>query len=283
MLLTLGPHSCTRDHGYVRDLDLVGPDVDELTIDAGAVRGIAPLAAVRIAMALAAARARGCRARVEPPADPGVRSTFDAYSIPAPMTAADARIGGPGSEVILPCTSLARPAETDLLEYRLVEPLGGHFNEVVAVRKAVLTAIGELSQNAVEHGASRRGSLVAIARRESRGVGTVSLAIGDLGVGVPDHIRRTQPRYVLDHHAIGRALEEGVSGTRGAAHRGYGFYWVLLDSLTSASTAAEMVIRSGRGTFRRRMVDGRCQDDGWESAPIAGTWIAYEWTTVVEA
>lgn len=183
--------------------------------------------------------------------------------------------------MLLPCTALTRVAEVDRVAERLTEPLVDHFTDVAVVQDAVLMAFDELCQNAIEHGAGRSGCVAAMARSARDGVGRVALGIGDLGVGIPDHIRRTQPGIVLDHHAIGRALEEGVSGVRGSVHRGYGFQWVLRESLASAASAAEMVIRAGNGTFRRRIVDGRHDDHGWESTPVVGTWIVHEWTTVL--
>jgi hypothetical protein len=76
-------------------------------------------------------------------------------------------------------------------------------------------------------------------------------------------------------------LEEGVSGTRGQNHRGFGFHWVLRESLVSAATGAEMFIRAGEGTFRRRIVDARHDDHGWDSPPVRGSWISCEWSTVL--
>ena len=283
MRLTLGAKTCERDQGYVDALDRVGPEVRDLEIDATAVRAISPLAAVRIAMVARAAQSRGCTVDLLLPDDPETRGAFNAYSMLEPFRPADARIGTPGSEIVLPCTSLQKLTEVDLLANLLVEPLIDHFADVAVVQDAVLMAFGELCQNAIEHGASPSGCLVAMARGQADGVGKVALGIGDLGVGIPDHIRRTQPDYVVDHHAIGRALQEGVSGTEGQAHRGYGFHWVLRESLVSAATAAEMVLRAGGGTFRRRIVDARFDDHGWDSNPVPGTWIAHEWTTVLGA
>jgi hypothetical protein len=281
MRLDLGRMACVRDHGYVEELDRIDLGAGELRIDAGAVRAVSPLAPVRLAMVVDAAKARGCEIDLSMPADPAAREVFKAYSILRPSKAEDARIGPPGSEVIVGCTRLEQLTEVDLLANVLVGPLVDHFSDVAVVQDAVLMAFSELCQNAIEHGSNPAGCLVAMSRGERDGVGRVSLGIGDLGIGIPDHIRGTQPRYVVDHHAIGRALEEGVSGTRGQDHRGFGFHWVLRESLISAATGAEMFIRAGRGTFRRRMVDGRHDDHGWDSALVHGTWIACDWSTVL--
>jgi len=183
--------------------------VDDLEIDASGVRAVSPLAAVRIAMLMGVARVRGCKVEFVEPEDPVARATFDAYSMLEPIDAADLRIDRPVSGVILPCTSLRQIREIDRIADQLIEPLVDHFADAAVVQDAVLMAFDELCQNAMEHGTSPSGCVVAMARSAIDGVGKISMSIGDLGIGIPDHIRRTQPGIVLDHHAIGRALEEG--------------------------------------------------------------------------
>lgn len=50
----------------------------------------------------------------------------------------------------------------------------------------------------------------------------VVVAIADLGVGIPEHLRQQYPEWHDDAFAIGQALEYGVTGT-GDPHRGTGF------------------------------------------------------------
>jgi hypothetical protein len=65
---------------------------------------------------------------------------------------------------------------------------------------------------------------------------TVSLAVGDLGIGIPEHVRRQFPEYD-DMFAIARALEPGVSGT-GDRYRGNGFAETFETALISSASAA---------------------------------------------
>ena len=183
------------------------------------------------------------------------------------------------SDVIVPPTRLVEPTEVDRLADKMFQPLIEHFDDVAVVRDAVLMAVSELCQNGVEHGVNPSGCVVAASRGEANGMTTVMLGIGDRGDGIPDHIRRSHPELLVDEHAIGQALQEGVSGTN-RPDRGYGFSWVLKETLSSAASSAEMFIRAGQGTFRREIVDARVKDDGWRSAFTKGTWIACDWTTI---
>lgn len=268
-----------RDYGYVAQLDVSCESKREVILDARALRRLEPLAAVRIAMFLDEQRTAGRAVEVVEPEDPATRRAFGAFAITEPRSSENSRAGEDDDEVILGCTRLRELTDVDLLANALLDPLVDHFDDVAVVRDAVLMAFGELCQNAVEHGAGPSGCLVAASRGESEGTSKMMLGIGDLGVGIPDHLRRTHPELTLDEHAIGQALQEGVTGT-GKGHRGYGFHWVLRETLVSAATGAQMFIRSGKGSFRREIVDARHVDHGWGSTPTRGTWIAHEWTTV---
>lgn len=250
-----------------------------MTIDAQRLRQMDPLAAVRIAMFLEEQRASGRTVEVLEPKDSVARDSFRAFAITGPLPVARSRPGDADADVVLPCTRLSEPTDVDQLANVLVDPLVDHFDDVAVVRDAVLMAISELCQNAVEHGASPAGCVVAASRATSEGASKMLLGIGDTGIGIPDHLRQAHPEFTLDEHAIGQALEEGVTGT-GKGDRGFGFDWVLRESLVSAATGAQMFIRSGRGSFRREIVDARHLDHGWAAPPTRGTWIAHEWTTV---
>lgn len=276
--IELPARTAGRDYGYVAQLDVSCESEREVILDARALRRLEPLAAIRIAMFLDEQRAAGRAVEVVEPEDQATRRAFRAFAITEPLPPQDSR-PGEDDEVILGCTRLAELTDVDLLVNALLDPLVDHFDDVAVVRDAVLMAFGELCQNAVEHGASPSGCLVAASRAESEGTSKMMLGIGDRGIGIPDHLRRTHPDLTLDEHAIGQALQEGVTGT-GKGHRGYGFHWVLRETLVSAATGAQMFIRSGKGSFRREIIDARHLDHGWGSTPTRGTWIAHEWTTV---
>ena len=271
-----------RDHGYAEELDVHLQDADEIVVDAGGIVGLHPLCAVRLALWIESQREAGRNVEVREPLDEATCRTFRAFGLGGAIGGIDGALGEDGAEVIVSPTRLVELTEVDALADRLAQPLIDHFDDVAAVRDAVFMAFSELCQNAVEHGANSAGCVVAAARGEVEGMGQMMLGIGDLGVGIPEHIRGAHPEFAVDEHAIGMALQEGVSGTP-RRDRGYGFSWVLKETLSSAATSAEMFIRAGQGAFRREIVDARVKDHGWRAGPTRGTWIGCEWTTVGRA
>jgi hypothetical protein len=144
-------------------------------------------------------------------------------------------------------------------------------------------AIGELCDNALQHGRNELGAYIAADRviepqRELR------LAIADLGIGIPEHIRGQHPEWQDDTAAIARALEPGVTGT-GDPDRGNGFAEVFHEALETdlvrAMSAAQIDIRSSKGRVAVKVVGGTKQADGQRiPEPRRGTWITYTITTV---
>lgn len=268
-----------RDHGYAAELDTDPQDTAEITLDAGDLVGLHPLFAVRLALWIERQQQAGRSIEVKEPLEEATRRNFRAFRLGKAIDGIDKALGEDDAEVIVRPTRLVELTEVDGLADRLLQPLIDHFDDVAVVRDAVLMAIGELCQNAVEHGTSPAGCVVAASRGEIDGMSKVMLGIGDRGVGIPGHIRGSHPELVVDEHAIGRALEEGVSGTQ-RQDRGYGFSWVLKETLASAAASAEMFIRAGQGAFRREIADARVKDHGWKSASTQGTWIPCEWTTI---
>jgi hypothetical protein len=268
-----------RDHGYAAELDADHQDADAITLDASHLVGLHPLFAVRLALWIERQQQAGRSVEVKEPLDKATHRDFRAFRLGKPIGGIDAALSESDAEVIVRPTRLVELTEVDGLADKLLQPLIDQFDDVAVVRDAVLMAISELCQNAVEHGTSLAGCVVAASRGEVDGMSRIMLGIGDRGVGIPEHIRGSYPELVVDEHAIGQALEEGVSGTQ-RQDRGYGFSWVLKETLSSAASSAEMFIRAGQGAFRREIVDARVKDHGWKTASTQGTWIACEWTTV---
>jgi anti-sigma regulatory factor (Ser/Thr protein kinase) len=268
-----------RDHGYAAELDADLDGVDEVILDAGGLVGLHPLFAVRLALWTERQQQRGCSVEIKEPEDGETRRCFRAFRLGKGIGGVGQALVEDDPDVIMRPTRLSELTDVDELADRLLQPLIDHFDDVAVVRDAVLMAISELCQNAVEHGASDAGCVVAAGRGKADGLSQIMLGIGDYGIGIPEHIRRSHPEFVVDKHAIGQALQEGVSGTQ-RPDRGYGFSWVLKETLSSAASSAEMFIRAGRGTFRREIVDIHVKDDGWETALTQGTWIACDWTTI---
>lgn len=80
----------------------------------------------------------------------------------------------------------------EILEYQLhdVSPLG----------HAAFMAVSELCANAIDHGENDLGAFAAV-RRVTEPKRQVTIAISDLGMGVPEHIRR---RYQSGAMTAGR-------------------------------------------------------------------------------
>lgn len=259
-------------------LDATSGD-NEVVLNASDLRGLHPLFAARLALWLNREEDGGTHILVREPLDEATRRLFRAFRLGEAIGGVADALAVDDPEVIIRPTRLVGLTEVDLLADTMVQPLVDHFDDAAVVRDAVLMAISELCQNAVEHGTSPAGCVVAASRGELDGIRKIMLGIGDLGIGIPDHIRQVYPELMLDEHAIGQALEEGVSGTQ-RNDRGYGFSWVLKETLSSAATSAEMLIRSGDGTFRREIVDARIKDHGWRTPAAGGTWIACDWATI---
>lgn len=268
-----------RDHGYATELDADIPDASEVKLDASALTSLHPLFAVRFALWIERQQQAGRHVRIEVPRESTAKHQFEAFCLGKPIASIQDGVGTDDREVIIRPTRLSELTEVDDLADRLLQPLIDHFDDVAVVRDSILMAISELCQNGVEHGSSSSGCVVAASRGEVNGMSRVMLGIGDLGVGIPRHIRQSRPDLVVDEHAIGEALKEGVSGTN-RKDRGFGFSWVLKETLSSAATSAEMYIRAGEGTFRREIIDARLKDHGWRTASTPGTWIACDWTTI---
>jgi len=136
-----------------------------------------------------------------------------------------------------------------------------------------------LCGNAIEHGANPLGAYVAV-RRTTDPRRQISVAIGDLGMGIPEHIRQRYPEWTDDGYAIARATDEQVTGT-GHPHRGIGFSSTFEAALTRHLHAAQMDILSAEGFCRVQLVQ---QDRKIETFPASrfrrGTWMTYNLVSV---
>jgi hypothetical protein len=135
----------------------------------------------------------------------------------------------------------------ELLEYH--RPRLAHLGD------ATFMAISELCNNAVEHGASRFPAYAAAAA-DPNCPANLTIAIADLGIGIPEHLRQAYPEWSDDSAAIAKATYDGVSGT-GDSHRGFGYHHIFDEILRASLHAAEMEIYSANGFLRTRFFDGR--------------------------
>lgn len=190
----------------------------------------------------------------------------------------EAEVAG-GSDTILPVTALANANVVEDAARRTREILEYQLTDVSPLGQAAFMAVAELCDNAIDHGRNPLGAFVA-ARRIVEPRRQVSLAIGDLGIGIPEHIRQRYPEWGDDGYAIAHATQSHVTGT-GDPHRGIGFSEVLEAALTSSLHSARMDIHSAGGFFRLQVVQEQRKPEVFPAASFRrGTWIAYDLVSV---
>lgn len=177
------------------------------------------------------------------------------------------------STVLIPVTKLLTLPDVDAFAEQLVPLLWDQNDDIAGMSDAIAMAISELCGNAVDHGKNDVGCLVAA---QCYGANKrVEIAIGDLGAGIPGHMRRRHRGLGSDDAVIAHALGEGVTGT-GSPTRGQGFYWVLDEARQARVASARLDIRSGKGRVRRSLGPaGRISTRQLEGPNKRGTWIAY--------
>lgn len=108
------------------------------------------------------------------------------------------------SDVLIPVCQLHQPSDVDELGEKLVPLFLGHSNDVAVFANAMHMATSELCGNAVEHGVNPLGCYVA-AQRYERPTRRTVLSLGDLGVGIPEHMRQRFPNLPGDRSALKEA------------------------------------------------------------------------------
>lgn len=140
-------------------------------------------------------------------------------------------------------------------------------------------AVAELCDNAMDHGKNPVGAYVAV-QRVTDPRRQVSIAISDLGQGIPEHIRQRYPEWSEDSAAIAHATESGITGT-GDPHRGIGFSAVMEAALTASLHSARMDIYSANGFFRLQVVQESRKPEIFPASNYRrGTWITYDLVSV---
>jgi hypothetical protein len=177
--------------------------------------------------------------------------------------------------VLVPITRLRDPVDVEVTGEKLYRLFQGHEDDEVAVfADALQEAFTELCNNGVEHGKNPLGCYLA-AQRYRGSNPRIELTIGDLGIGVPAHMRQVfdEPS---DRRLLRKALEEEVSGT-GNSERGNGIPSVLEEARSARITHARLEIRSGRAILRHSVNrQGRTQTTTEAAANKKGTWVCFE-------
>ncbi|MBA3867325.1 MAG: hypothetical protein H0X42_13450 [Solirubrobacterales bacterium] len=210
---------------------------------------------------------------VTPPTDPATREVFEGMQIDP----------GGGSvledDAIMPVTRLNEFREVEEVAEQTREILEYQLPDVSPLGEATFMAISELCGNAIDHGRNSLGAYAAV-RRITQPRRQVSIAISDLGIGVPEHIRQRYPEWSDDGWAIAHATEDRVTGTDDP-HRGIGFSAVLEAALTTSLHAARMDLLSASGFCRVQMAQEKRKVEVFPAARFRrGTWITYDLISV---
>lgn len=261
--------------GWRDDFPLSHDLPQSLVVDCTPLRSpIHPMFAVRLRIFIDWHRQNGREVDVRPPAEKTASRLFDAMQIDS------AREPRPADEAaVLPVTKLDRANDAEMVAAKTQEILEYQLPDVSPLGQATFMAIAELCDNAMDHGRNPFGSYVAV-QRVTEPRRQVSVAIGDLGIGIPEHIRQRNPEWSDDGWAIAHATEEGVTGT-GDPHRGIGFSAVVEAALTASLHAARMDIHSASGFFRLQVVQEARKPEVFPASHFRrGTWITYELVSV---
>lgn len=263
------------DGGWRNDLPLSHELPSRLVVDCQRLcLPIHPMLGVRLRVFIEWHRDKGREVAVLDPADPDACRVFGAMSID-PL-----KIGvNNDDDAILPVTRLDDDRAAEDVSRRVKEIIEYQLTDVAGLGEAAFMAVAELCDNALDHGRNALGAYVAV-RRSSQPRRQVSIAISDLGIGIPEHIRQRYPEWSDDGYAIAHATEQHVTGT-GNPHRGIGFSEVLEAALTRSLHAAKMDIYSANGFCRIQTVQEQRKLEVFPAARFRrGTWIAYDLISV---
>jgi hypothetical protein len=179
-------------------------------------------------------------------------------------------------DVLIPIRRLGSQRDSDALDDELAALLDAQFTgDLAGLGEAFTRTVSEMCDNATTHGWSEVGHAYITAQRYKRG--RCVLAIGDLGIGIPAHLRRAFPDLTDDGDAIREASKEGITAT-GSPHRGIGYQWVIDGLKETAVPCGELRVWSGRGRFRVEVRDGiQVRRDAWTvEGQTVGTWVRLE-------
>jgi anti-sigma regulatory factor (Ser/Thr protein kinase) len=264
------------DGGWRNDLPLSHDLPDKLVVDCRRLTlPIHPMFAVRLRVFIEWHRHEGRTAEVVPPDDSNARRVFQAMNIdPAAVEPTDG-----DKDSVLPVARLDDDTMAEEAARRVKEVLEYQLTDVSGLGEAAFTAVAELCDNALDHGRNALGAFVAV-RRVIEPRRQVSIAISDLGIGIPEHIRQRYPEWSDDGFAIAHALEPHVTGT-GHPHRGIGFTDVFEAALTKSLHAARMDIHSANGFYRLQVVQEQRKPEVFPAPRFRrGTWISYDLISV---
>jgi hypothetical protein len=274
------------DAGYRQNLPLERDLSAPIAVDARAVRSCHPMFAVRLRLFIDWHRAAGHSVTVKAPTDAATAQLLADFGVGYELADDLLALSEPLADRktrLLPIRRLNKYTDVEEVANEAVELLQQQAASLAHWGNATHMAIGELCDNALLHGRNELGAYIA-ADRITEPQPQLRLAIADLGIGIPEHIRSQHPEWQDDTAAITRAIERGVSGT-GDPSRGNGFSEVFNEALETdlvrAQSAAHIEIRSSKGQVGVTIAGGTKTAAGAPARnPRRGTWITYTITTV---
>lgn len=272
--------ACSTAWGAVLDLRYHPQNVD-LTLDLTEINFVDPLFLVRLRGFIDRHCVAGCDVQVVSPRSIAACRYLERMHllVEAPSrcrSTLGTRPHAGANGILIPIRRLYSPGDSDTLDQELEDLYLAHFTKAIApLAGAFSDTIGEISENATTHGYSVDGAAYVAAQRYPGN--RCVIAIGDLGVGIPAHVRGTQPGLKDDGDAIRVATKEGISGT-GDKTRGFGFQEVI-DALKEPEIGyGDLRIWSGGGRFRFHAQQGvQLVRRAWSvDAKTEGTWVRVE-------
>lgn len=249
----------------------------ELVIDARRLVFAGPLELAATVALAHAARAGGHGTTFLTAADPNVTGylqRMDVIRLMPPDTVIDGRLPAERRSDLASALLEVSPLDPETAEdmaTKLGRLAAAHFSTATASK--IFAAVGELIDNAVDHGASTEGAFVAaqVYTGATSGRRGFEVAICDTGVGVLTHLRRNPAHVDLPDaaSALACAFQPGVSGT--IDKRGNGLNDLL--SQLEFGGLARFHLRSGDGlatvTVRGRR---RVKHAHRTTTLVKGTW-----------
>jgi hypothetical protein len=241
-----------------------------LVVDLRDIRFAEPTLTLRLAASQQVHAARGMPFAIVPPHRPRVRD----YLARAGLAVSMGMDPQPqGADVLMPVTRITRIDGVERKVARLAEAAESLPKGLAPASNALVLALSELAANACSHGESDHGAFVLA---QQFGTSRLVLAVGDLGVGIPVHLRGALPGIGQSEQArlIAQALEPGVTGVKGEV-RGNGLPKTV-DTLREAGmAAAELGIWSGAGrvSVQMRATPGHRRRIANVGSYTPGTWV----------
>jgi hypothetical protein len=243
-----------RQQHWGEEIPLAPLSARAVTLDLSEAGLATPLSAARLAAALSMYTADGAEVHLIPPLDPEaaeslVRSGASTHlpedcqlALPAPSRVAH-------GDALVPVACLGCITDVEPLIERLERAMRVRLHGPLAeCADAVLLSLSELCDNAISHGHSAHGVFVAA---QHDGDARLTLALGDLGVGIPGHLAAALPNLTDDDRVLCAAVKRGTTGVEHPpSPRGVGLAHVLDELQGSSAARSELKIWSGTGRLR---------------------------------